>query len=132
MTNLIETTYFWVNQATDPEVIKVLTDAYLNSYRIRLFLGDQETGEDWGEDCDIMGYIGRTTGTRKIPILVYSKRCTGGGAIFTDSIVKITFNRKVLYQHPKYHLNTDKLTSDWELLNMDFFLGKTNVKKHLR
>ena len=94
-------------EGTDPEVIRIL-DNYIhnrNTRRLHLSYGDSSTGEDWQEIYDVDGYIGRSTGTIKIPLLVHNSRSLGGGAILTDCIVKIqTARGKItLYQHPNYH-----------------------------
>lgn len=93
-----------VYEGTDIKVAQIL-NSYLNSYneRIRIFYGDKNTGRDWLEEYDNMGYIGRTTGNNKVPILIKTRNSSGGGAISTDSIVKIMVGKRVLYKHPKYH-----------------------------
>lgn len=78
------------------------------SQRVRIFLGDTETGKDWFECYDTIGYIGRSTGTIKIPLMVSTSRSLGGGAILDHCIVKITINKNVVYQHPKYHAPIEK------------------------
>ena len=35
--------------------------------------------------------------------MIHNTRSTGGCAIFDDCIVKITVDKKTIYQHPKYH-----------------------------
>lgn len=67
--------------------------------------GNAKTGKDWGDDCDVVGRIGRSGGFVKTPILLYNSRSLSGGAILDHCIVKITESRggRVLYQHPKYH-----------------------------
>jgi len=72
---------------------------------IRIFYGDTNTGQDWGEEHGIRGYIGRSTGTRPIPLLIANTRALGGEAILDNCIVKLmdVRTRRVLYQHPRYH-----------------------------
>ena len=48
-------------------------------------------------------YLSRSTGTSKIPLIIHNIRSAGGGAILDDCIVKITIDKKTVYQHPKYH-----------------------------
>jgi hypothetical protein len=72
--------------------------------RIRLYYGDAETGKCWMEEHDIMGYVGRSTGSIKIPLLVHNARSSGGGAILDHCIVKITKGKAVLYRHPAFHM----------------------------
>ena len=90
---------------TPQGVIEVLDDARINRKRLRLYLGDVTTGLDWMEECDTTGYIGRSGGTIKVPLLVYNERSYGGGAILDHCIVKIkeAKGNRVLYQAPNYH-----------------------------
>ena len=76
-----------------------------NKTRVRFHWGDVQTGEDWGDDYDVVGTIGRSTGPKKIPILLYNARSTGGTGILAHCIVKIVTmkGKHVLYEHPKYH-----------------------------
>ena len=99
---------------TDNAVIQVLCDALdtrghgRSSRRLRLYYGDVETGRDWEEVYEVTGYIGRSTGRIKIPLLIHNTRSFGGGAILDHCIVKIEHSNKrtggVLYQHPHYHI----------------------------
>lgn len=78
-----------------------------NALRLRLYYGDNETGKDWQECHDTTGYIVRSTGSQKIPLLIYNKNCYGGGDILTHCIVKIEYANKanggILWQHANYH-----------------------------
>ena len=98
------TTY---HKDTPAEVIRIL-EAYRGdrTKRLRLAYGDTETGRDWGETNDVEGYIGRSTGTQKIPLLIHSLRSTGGPAILGHCIVRIQLakGKRELYRHPKYHV----------------------------
>jgi hypothetical protein len=76
--------------------------------RVRIFLGDAKTGKDWLEVCDTIGYIGRSTGNVKIPLMIRRKDSLGGGAILDHCIVKITIDKQVVYQHPNYHCPIEK------------------------
>ena len=90
---------------TPIEVCNILNDVITSrrSKRIRIFLGDKETGKDWNEFFDNIGYVVRSTGLSKIPLMIHNIRSTGGSAILDDCIVKITIDKKTVYQHPKYH-----------------------------
>ena len=89
---------------TDREVINVLEWARGTRTRIHIHYGDIATGKDWNEEHDIEGYIGRSTGSIKIPLLVYNDRSYGGGGLLDHCIVKISEARGgyVLYRHPKH------------------------------
>jgi len=87
---------------TPQAVISALESARVGNYRIRIFLGDTNTGKDWGEENDVIGYIGRSMGRIKIPLLIHNTRSTGGGGILDHCIVKIMKGKRTVYQHPKY------------------------------
>jgi len=90
---------------TNDEVINTIETAKQNRTRLVLDYGDVITGKSWNEVYDVTGYIGRSTGTVKIPILLYNSRSIGGGAILDQCIIKISESKgkKVLYQHPTYN-----------------------------
>ena len=94
------------NDKTDPDMVERLERVRMNGTRVRFHWGDVETGEDWGDTCHVEGTLGVSTGTMKIPLLIHNARSHGGMAILDHCIVKITTTRgkRVLYEHPKYHL----------------------------
>jgi len=53
---------------------------------------------------DMCGYVSRSGGQYKVPIVLYNKRAMGGAHILDHRIIKIQTSRggKVLYQHPCY------------------------------
>jgi hypothetical protein len=55
------------------------------------------------------GYVSRSGGQYKVPIVLYNKRTRGGPSILDHCIVKIQTARggKVLYQHSNYHPHQD-------------------------
>ena len=85
---------------TNKNVIDTLEMCRKNDIRIIVDYGDVKTGRSWGEIHDITGYVGRSTGSVKIPLLVYNKRCYGGGALLDNCIIKIstTKGKRVLYE----------------------------------
>jgi hypothetical protein len=88
---------------TPEAVIRVLENAMASRARIRVFLGDTETGRDWLEEHDVMGYVGRSTGNLQIPLLVNNSRSMGGGALLSHCIIRITIDKQTVYAHPTYH-----------------------------
>jgi hypothetical protein len=72
---------------TDDEVIRILETCRISKKRIRLFYGLQ--GESWNDENDTIGYVGRSMGKNKIPLLIKSSRSMGGGAILDDCIYRI-------------------------------------------
>jgi len=89
---------------TPDRIISILETAYQQHTRLVLDYGDTETGKSWEEQYDITGYIGRSTGTVPIPLLVYNSRSYGGGGILTDCIVAIRASKGkgLMYSHPNY------------------------------
>lgn len=90
---------------TKPEVIAALERARKNRQRIKIYFGDVETGKDWHEEHDTIGYVGLSRGYEaRFPILVYNERSNGGGIILDHCIVKIkeAKGNYVLYQAKNY------------------------------
>ena len=119
-------------EGTNQSVINVLLDAMNHKDRIRIFFGDAESGTDWCETYDTMGTIGLSYGPAKVPLLIHNIRSMGGDAISTDSIVKITRNKKVIYKHPKYNCNI-KIDGDYIVddngKNVSYFCTKDENKR---
>jgi hypothetical protein len=89
-------------------VVKILEDNRKNhrGKRLRLWYGNSKTGEDWEESYATTGYIGRSTGLVKIPLLIHDTRGWGGPGLLDDTIIKIAETKephRVLYQHPDFH-----------------------------
>jgi len=120
------------SQETNESVINILLDAMKHKDRIRIFFGDAESGTDWCETYDTMGTIGTSCGMTKVPLLIHSIRSMGGDAISTDSIVKITRNKKVIYKHPNYNCNI-KIDGDYIVddngKNVSYFWTKDENKR---
>ncbi len=94
-------TYYHIE--TNLQVIEVLEQCRLNNTRIRLFLGDTITGKVWPELHDVTGYVSRSTGVVKVPILRYNSIAVGGGAILDHCIMKISDTKgNVLYKAGNY------------------------------
>lgn len=91
-----------------PEAVRRILEELRQSSRerrVRVFLGDPDTGRDWNEENDVTGYIGRSTGEKPILLLIPNRRSTGGGGLLTAHILKIVEigTGLTLYQHPKYY-----------------------------
>lgn len=96
---------------TPDQVIRVLENARLNRTRLHVSLGETEgpnVGKDWMEEWDVTGYVGRSVGPVKVPLLVPNRRSLGGGAILDRCVVRIrtSLGGRVLFQHPQYHHGT--------------------------
>lgn len=83
--------------------------------RIKIYYGNLATGQYWG--VVETGYVGRSTGTDKIPLICHNQRSLGGEAIICSRIMKIEYaNRKnggVLYQveGAVYHAQNPQIAS---------------------
>lgn len=81
--------------------------------QVRIFLGDQQTGEAWPEEHDVLGTIGRSMGPCKVPLLV-PKNAHGGAALTTASIVGIMAKTGWRWRHPTLSFGA------WEVISAPF------------
>lgn len=109
------------DEGTPERVIEILEDFRARNSRIRVFYGDKETGKCWEDENDVVGRIGRSNGTIKIPLLLANANSSGGGGILTACIVKIIScnTKQVLYQHPNF--SQAKYTVRQSLVNSSLF-----------
>jgi len=99
------------HEETEDAIVLVLENARQSNrlIRLRLCYGDVETGRDWGESCDTTGYIGRSTGSIKIPLMIRGINSTGGGGLLDHCIIRIEWKERgykeytEVYRHPHYH-----------------------------
>ena len=93
---------------TSIEVIKVLELISRDNLRVKLHYGDTKTGVDWNDEYDVTGYIGRSTGSIKIPLLIHNKSSISGGGILDHCLIKIKLSKggKVLYKSSNYQERT--------------------------
>jgi hypothetical protein len=113
----------WYQPGTPKKVQAILSaaiqdykDSNNNAQILRFFYGDRETGRDSCDENDTIGFVGRTGGIMKVPLLLeplrYSKTngelvsAEGGGAILTACIVRIicVSNNVELYRAPNYQM----------------------------
>lgn len=101
MAQQIETSF---HHETPTKVITLLETFCKVETRIRIEYGDQKTGKSWGDI--LTGYVSRSSGRMRVPILVPNSRSRGGPAILDHCIVRISYANKtmggVLYQHHHY------------------------------
>ena len=96
---------------TNDTIVNILENARNspNITRLRLAYGDTSTGRDWGETTGINGYVGRSTGPIKIPLIISKINSLGGIALLDHCIIKIErkYNDrrkyKEIYRHKNYH-----------------------------
>jgi hypothetical protein len=89
-------------------LMAVLSECYRQKRRVRVWYGDGKTGESWFEDFETTGYIGRSCGDFKVPLIVSNSRSWGGGALSVGSVIRVDDikTRKTLWKVPNYY---DKL-----------------------
>lgn len=80
---------FWFSTNTPLQVRNTIVHAHSNLLRVRIHQGDRETGKVWLEEYDVIGRIGRSTGSQKIPLLIPRANSHGGGAILDHCILGI-------------------------------------------
>lgn len=95
------TTYF--DPGTDAKAARVLESCRTRARKVRLILGDTRTGEPWLEEHDVVGRIGRSIGTLKIPLLITPGE-HGGCAILCACLLAIVDwqSGDFLYRHAAY------------------------------
>lgn len=98
---LTKRTYF--DPGTDPKTAAVLESRRRTGDKVRLVLGDTRTGEPWLNEYDVVGKIGRSGGSLKVPLLVEDGE-SGGVAILTACVLHIIDwkSGRTLYRHPAY------------------------------
>ena len=95
---------FTFSDNTSEKVKQVLTSCYNRKNRIRVVYGDVTTGKSYLDEYDILGYVGKSTGVKPMPLLINNSRSFGGGSILTSSVLKIvdTQSKQVLFQHENH------------------------------
>ena len=72
---------------TPDEVIRWLETSRERKKRIRIFYGDD--GKCWNDEWGMIGHVGRSTGIRKVPLMIANARAYGGAPLLADRIVRI-------------------------------------------
>lgn len=91
-----------------PEALQMLLEGLIHSgKRVRLFYGHTEKsggtpGQDWHEENDVSGYLGRSGGSKPIVILLPTQYSSGGPGILDDCIVRLLVDGREVYRHPLY------------------------------
>lgn len=101
-------TYF--DPDTDAQVKAVLEQCRHLRGKVRLILGNTDTGLTWPDEHAVVGIIGRSTGSMKVPLLIEDGD-TGGGAILCACILAIIdwVSGDFLYRHPAFQAPDLKL-----------------------
>ena len=90
------------NDGTPAAVAEALERARATGERVRFWLGDPETGEDWGDENDVTGKVGRSTGPVKVPLLLANSRSRGGSAILAQHIIRLQVAGREVYRAANY------------------------------
>lgn len=108
------------SEKTPPAVRRALEKARTHGLLVRLLLGDPETSRVWLEENDVVGFIGRSTGTMKVPLLVEALLDSAGqivhddgGPRLLDAYILCIIDCKTghdLYRNPKITLPILELT----------------------
>lgn len=77
---------------TPERLVTILEQNRVYHNRIKIYYGDVKTGKLWG-DVEA-GYIGRSNGSIKVPLCIYSERSHVGGALLDHCIVRIEHANK--------------------------------------
>lgn len=105
--DLSRRTYF--DPGTSPELAKVLEGCRKSNRKVRLVLGDADTGEAWLDEYDVVGTIGRSAGSLKVPLLIEDGE-SGGSAILTACVLAVIDwqSGRWLFRHAAHkHLDLD-------------------------
>lgn len=99
----VQRDYCTYDYETDPGVMAAIEAAYSTKTRIRVWY--EFDGRVADEERDVMGYIGRTTGTQS-PVFMYRKGSYSGRLINTRRIVRIMAcdGCRVLYEKPNFQM----------------------------
>lgn len=96
-------TYF--DPGTDPKAARALETCRRDGRMVRLILGDTGTGRCWLDEHDVVGRIGRSTGTLKVPLLI-EPGADGGVAVLTSCLLRLIDwkSGRDLYRHAAYRV----------------------------
>jgi hypothetical protein len=123
---------------TPKKVINLLEKALKDGVEVRIFYGDTVTGQSWHDEYDVVGRIGRSTGSIKIPLLV-PVGDSGGSGLLDHCIIRIDSRDGLLYQHKKFRVGEMTLSKGddkqlpWEvfidsILNARFEFNREAIK----
>lgn len=90
------------------ELREVLERCRNERTRVRVWYGDINTGKAWNEECGVTGYIGRSSGRIKVPLLINNSRSVGGSALLDCAIIRVDgiATKRTLYRVSNFHVET--------------------------
>jgi hypothetical protein len=96
--NVVNETHY--HSTTNSEIISILEHSRQTRTRIVIEYGNKETGEIWKDATPNRGFVGRSMGPCKIPLLIRTSRSYGGEGILDHCILEIrkSLGGKVLYK----------------------------------
>lgn len=97
------------HQETPDQVIRLLEKLQNSGAEVKIYYGDTQTGQSWHDEFDVVGRIGRSTGSIKIPLLVPKDDC-GGPGLLDHCIIRIDSREGTLYQHKKFRVGDMSLS----------------------
>lgn len=90
------------------QVTQVLQNYVRKNVRVRLFLGDPATGEQWLEEHNIQGYVisikGSAPNFEPTYYLLDNRRSNAGIGIRPTMVIRITVDKTDVFRVPNYHL----------------------------
>lgn len=86
------------------QIMQVLEKCLSDKILIRIWYGESVNGTAWPDENDVVGYVGRSAGQIKTPLLLNNSRSIGGGGILQNCIVRIdTTKGDTLYKNPNFN-----------------------------
>lgn len=79
---------------TPDDLIEILEKLREARTRVTFEYGNINTGVSWNKEYDITGYIGRSNGKFKVPLLINNTRSYGGSSLSTDCVLSIKYSNK--------------------------------------
>lgn len=100
----------WFKKDTRVGVKKVIDRLIHTGEKVRVFYGNPKTGKSSMDEFDMIGEVGRSTGTLKVPVLL-SESDGFGAPMQDDMIIRIIrmSDHKNLYKHPGFHVPEMKI-----------------------
>jgi hypothetical protein len=95
---------FNFSERTSVKLQTLINHLYSSGERLRFWFGDTVTGKAWAEEHEIIGFIGKSTGIKPIPLLINNSRSLGGGGLLDGSIIRIDRiqGKRTIYQHENF------------------------------
>lgn len=86
-------------------LISALEAAREDRKPVRLFYGDQKTGEDWLEETHVSGLLGYVRFNKQKLLTI--RPLNGGHAseVMVEHVVKLLVEGEMKWQHAKYHIS---------------------------